>query len=58
MFERIIIFIVLGIFVFTPALSSWWKNEFQFWYGVYLPWILLIVAAAGLHWRTDHRNSD
>lgn len=58
MFERMIIFMVLGIFVFTPALSSWWKNEFQMGYEVYLPWVLLIIAAAGLHWRTDHRHRD
>ncbi len=58
MFERIIIFMVLGIFVFTPALSSWWKNEFLAWYEVYLPWILIIMAAVVLHWRADHRNHD
>lgn len=58
MFEKIIIFMVLGIFVFTPALNSWWNNEFLVWYELYLPWILLIIAALGLQWRTDHRNPD
>jgi hypothetical protein len=58
MLERIIIFMVLGIFVFTPDLGSWWKTEFLAWYEVYLPWILLIIIAVGLHWRTDHRDPD
>jgi hypothetical protein len=56
MLERIIVFIVLGIFVFTPAVSSWWKADFFSWYDIYLPWLLLILAASWLHWRPDHNN--
>lgn len=58
MFERLIIFMVLGIFVFTPTLNSWWEEEFVAWYEVYLPWILLIIVAVGLHWRADNHKVD
>ena len=51
MLERVIIFIVLGIFVFSPTVSNWWKADFVAWYHVYLPWLILVVASLWLHWQ-------
>ena len=56
MLERIIIFIVLGIFVFNPTVSNWWKDEFISWYHVYLPWLFLIAASIWLHWRARSKD--
>jgi hypothetical protein len=57
MFERIVVFIVLGIFVFSPSVSNWWKGEFVSWYHVYLPWFFLILAAIWIQWRTKPTDS-
>ncbi|MFP6806047.1 MAG: hypothetical protein VB957_02475 [Pseudomonadales bacterium] len=57
MLERTIIFIVLGVFVFTPAASYWWGKSFTAWIDIYIPWIFLLLATMWLHWQIK-RNTN
>ena len=57
MLERIIIFIVLGVFVFSPAASDWWGKSYSAWYEIYIHWIFLLLATMWLHWGIK-RNSN
>ena len=50
MVEKIISFLVLGIFVFAPSVDSWLIEGLPGWYRVYIPWGLLVLAAIWLHY--------
>lgn len=44
--ERLIIFIVLGFFIFVADLGSWWQTRsLGEWYGNYIIWIGLIAIS-------------
>lgn len=58
MIEKIISFLVLGIFVFAPSIDSWLREGIPGWYQVYLPWGLLILAAFWLHLSTKDSESS
>ncbi len=49
MIEKIIAFLILGIFVFVPTIPDWKDASFPGWFEVYLPWVLLIALCLILH---------
>jgi len=51
MIERIVIFLVLGTFVFTPEIGNWSEENFTAWYDVYIAWMILIIAVLWIEWR-------
>ena len=44
MIERIIIFLILGFFVFGPEIQSFWSRDPILWYSNFLIWLGLIAA--------------
>ena len=44
MTERIIVFLILGFFVFGPEVQSFWSIGPLAWYGNYIVWFGLIIA--------------
>ncbi|MCB1645374.1 MAG: hypothetical protein KDI36_07970 [Pseudomonadales bacterium] len=54
MLNRLFIFLVFGLFVFSPDVSRWWAaDSVTAWYGNYIPWLLVI---AGCYWIQYIRN--
>lgn len=45
MIDRIIIFLVLGLFVFSPGIQSFWSSDPVSWYGGYIVWFLLVFLS-------------
>jgi len=46
MIDRVVTFLVLGYFVFTPQIQSFWSVDPIRWYGNYL----VLFALIGLCW--------
>ncbi|MEX0943157.1 MAG: hypothetical protein WD002_11495 [Pseudomonadales bacterium] len=44
MIERVIVFLILGFFVFDPGIQSFWSRGPLGWYANYLVWLALIGA--------------
>jgi len=44
MIERIITFLILGFFVFSPEIQGFWSHDPLAWYHNYLVWFLLVAA--------------
>lgn len=42
MLERVLSFIVIGLFVFSPTIGNWWESSLERWYLQYGIWLLLI----------------
>jgi len=42
MLERVVSFIVLGLFIFVPTVSDWRDTSLEVWYLQYAIWFLLI----------------
>ena len=57
MIERIIIFLVLGAFVFAPAITQWTFGGLTEWYGIYLPWLALVIVVSRDQWRRRPEQS-
>lgn len=55
MLERLIIFLILGAFVFMPEMTRIAGDNLSPWYAVYIPWFLLLVAVTHEHWRKPDR---
>ena len=55
MLERVVSFIVIGLFIFSPTIGDWWASSVQAWYMQYLIWILLIVLCFWID-RTNREN--
>ena len=43
MIERILTFLVIGFFVFSPQIQSFWSSDPVRWYGNYGVWFALIL---------------
>ncbi len=48
--EKLISFIVFGLFVFSPLVPSWQSNISGQWYSIFLYWFLLIAVCATTQW--------
>ncbi len=49
MLEKIITFLIFGIFVFSPGIADWQSPEYPMGLLIYAPWLLLIVLGLILH---------
>jgi hypothetical protein len=56
--ERLVLFVVLGFFVFSPTIGTWLEASAPYWYRHYLPWLMVIALCAWLHMRADSRSAD
>lgn len=41
--DRLILLLVAGAFVLSPAILDWWSGPDSSWYRPYLIWILMIA---------------
>lgn len=55
--QRLLIFLLLGAYIFSPSLLTWVINPDGVWYRPYILWALLI-AAAYLFQRTQHKSKQ
>jgi hypothetical protein len=44
MIERVVVFLILGFFIFDPEIQSFWSRGPLNWYANYLVWLALIGA--------------
>jgi hypothetical protein len=56
--EKLISFIIFGLFVFSPLVPSWQSTLLGHWYGIYLYWFLLIVMCAAAQFRRRQPGQD
>lgn len=50
---RLVLILVVGIFLFSPAIMDWWTASQGNWYRPYLLWFLLIAATLALQSPRD-----
>jgi peptidoglycan/LPS O-acetylase OafA/YrhL len=57
--EKMISFVIFGLFVFSPLIPSWQSHITGQWYTFYLFWLFLIGACAQFRWFNRERlNQD
>ncbi|MCX4026348.1 hypothetical protein H0A36_14910 [Endozoicomonas sp. SM1973] len=52
---RLVLLLVVGIYLFSPAIMDWWIESTTQWYRPYLLWLILIVVGFLLQ---TQRGSD
>ncbi len=50
---RLVLILVVGLFLFSPAIMEWWIAGHGSWYRPYLLWLLLIAATFALQSPRD-----
>lgn len=50
---RLVLLLVVGIYLFSPALMAWWANPESAWYSPYLMWLILILVTFLLQSQKD-----
>ena len=55
--ERLVLFVVLGFFVFSPTVGGWLEASAPYWYRHFLPWLAIIALCAWLHY-SEHKAGD
>jgi hypothetical protein len=50
---RLVLLLVVGIYLFSPAIMDWWINATGAWYRPYLLWLILIVVTFILQSQKD-----
>lgn len=50
---RLVLLLVVGIYLFSPAIMDWWIEPSGAWYRPYLLWLILIVATFILQSQHD-----
>lgn len=50
---RLILLLVIGIYLFSPAIMDWWTANTHPWYRPYLLWLTLIGLTFLLQGRRD-----
>ena len=48
--ERLVLFLVLGFFVFSPTVGEWTGISLSEWYRNYVPWLALISLCGWLRY--------
>ncbi|GAA6132761.1 MAG TPA: hypothetical protein ENH72_08570 [Pseudomonas sabulinigri] len=41
---RLVLLLVIGIYLFSPAIMDWWIEPQGAWYRPYVLWLILIIA--------------
>jgi hypothetical protein len=50
---RLVLLLVVGIYLFSPAIMDWWIDANGDWYRPYLLWLILIVVTFILQSQRD-----
>ncbi|WP_286920186.1 MULTISPECIES: hypothetical protein [Pseudomonas] len=50
---RLVLLLVVGIYLFSPAIMGWWIEPTGAWYRPYLLWLILIVVTFILQSQRD-----
>ncbi|WP_459206769.1 hypothetical protein ACSMEV_00125 [Pseudomonas sp. MLB6B] len=50
---RLVLLLVVGIYLFSPAIMDWWIDPTGAWYRPYLLWLILIVVTFILQSQRD-----
>ena len=50
---RLVLILVVGFFLFPPAIMEWWTPAGSVWYRPYLLWLILIVVTFILQSQQD-----
>lgn len=50
---RLVLILVVGIYLFSPAIMEWWTAAGSVWYRPYLLWLILIVVTFILQSQQD-----
>lgn len=50
---RLILLLLVGIYLFSPAIMDWWMAVDSSWYRPYLLWLILIAASLILQSNSD-----
>jgi hypothetical protein len=50
---RLVLLLVVGIYLFSPAIMDWWIDTNGEWYRPYLLWLILIVVTFILQSQRD-----
>ncbi len=50
---RLVLILVIGIYLFSPAIMDWWTAVDNEWYRPYLLWLILIVVTFLLQTQRD-----
>ena len=50
---RLVLILVVGIYLFSPAIMDWWIDPNGVWYRPYLLWLILIVVTFILQSQRD-----
>lgn len=50
---RLVLLLVVGIYLFSPAIMDWWIDPNGVWYRPYLLWLILIVVTFILQSQRD-----
>lgn len=58
MIDRVVIFLILGFFVFSPEIQGFWSHGPLRWYQNYLVWLVLILACFWSQTRTSRTPRD
>jgi hypothetical protein len=53
--EKLISFMIFGLFVFSPLVPSWQHSGLYPWYGIYLYWLVIIVFCCAAQWRRHNQ---
>lgn len=53
--DRVLILFILGVYLMSPALVSWWGEAGHQWYRPYAVWLGLIAVS---YWVARQRSSD
>ncbi|WP_211825455.1 hypothetical protein [Kistimonas asteriae] len=49
--HRLVLLLVIGIYLFSPAIMQWWIESAEGWYRPWILWFILIVAGFLLQTR-------
>ena len=50
---RLVLILVVGMYLFSPAIMEWWTAADSTWYRPYLLWLILIVVTFVLQSQND-----
>ncbi|MBX9713976.1 MAG: hypothetical protein K2X58_09440, partial [Pseudomonadaceae bacterium] len=50
---RLVLLLVVGIYLFSPAIMDWWIDADGAWYRPYVLWLILIVVTFILQSQRD-----
>ena len=50
---RLVLLLVIGIYLFSPAIMDWWIEPQGAWYRPYVLWLILIITGIVLQSPKD-----